>query len=197
MIDFDLAKIENYKVEFIYEWLLQSGGGGGVYNPTQVRGPYITTYISTQGNQFYKTWIGYSEGHNLTWADGTDNLEALAILNSINPAADVYIDGGYDASSSTVSWCGGRLLVGNYSLYVNCADGNVYMCTDTRGCDWSKLTTHYPDPKNVINYWGSTEHLKKIEAIDFHKSCDRCTLSPYNEMIEQVFQEDKMDRNLI
>lgn len=78
-----------------------------------------------------------------------------------------------------------------------CADGNVYMCTDTRGCDWSRLTQHYPDPRKVIEYWGSEEHKAKINKIDFHKNCDRCTLGPYNEMIEQVFQEDNMDRNLI
>jgi len=78
-----------------------------------------------------------------------------------------------------------------------CADGNVYMCTDTRGCDWSKLTTHYPEPRKAIEYWGSKEHLEKVKQIDFKRRCDRCTLAPYNEMIEQVFQEDKMDKNLI
>lgn len=77
-----------------------------------------------------------------------------------------------------------------------CADGKVYMCTDTRGTNWSYLTDHYPDPQKAIDYWGSEDHLKKVDSIDFSK-CDRCTLAPYNEMFEQVFMQDKMDRNLI
>jgi MoaA/NifB/PqqE/SkfB family radical SAM enzyme len=78
-----------------------------------------------------------------------------------------------------------------------CADGNIYMCTDTRGNPWSLLTNHYPNPEKVIDYWGSKEHWDKIDKIDFHKNCDRCTLSAYNEFFENVFIEDKMDRNLI
>lgn len=77
-----------------------------------------------------------------------------------------------------------------------CADGEVYMCTDTRGDKWSHLTNHFPDPQKVVDYWGSKEHLAKVEKID-SKNCDRCTLAPYNEMFEQVFINDKMDRNLI
>lgn len=77
------------------------------------------------------------------------------------------------------------------------ADGNVYMCTDSRGNPWSKLTEHYPDPKKVIEYWGSPEHQAKVSKIDFNKNCDRCTLAPYNEFFENVFIDDKMDRNLI
>jgi MoaA/NifB/PqqE/SkfB family radical SAM enzyme len=78
-----------------------------------------------------------------------------------------------------------------------CADGRVYMCTDSRGNPWSYLTDHYPNPQNVIDYWGSKEHLEKVDKIDFHKNCDRCTLAPYNEMFEQVFIKDSMDKNLI
>lgn len=77
-----------------------------------------------------------------------------------------------------------------------CANGKVYMCTDTRGNPWSYLVDHYPDPMKVIEYWGSKDHLEKVSRID-HKNCDRCTLTAYNEMFENVFIEDKMDRNLI
>lgn len=78
-----------------------------------------------------------------------------------------------------------------------CADGNVYMCTDTRGCEWSKLVEHYPSPQKVIDYWGSPDHLEKVKKINHRKNCDRCTLTAYNEMFNQVFIKDKMDRNLI
>lgn len=77
------------------------------------------------------------------------------------------------------------------------ADGKVYMCTDSRGEDWAYLTDHYPNPRKVIDYWGSKEHFKKVESIDFKRTCDRCTLSPHNEMFEEVFIKDNLGRNLI
>lgn len=77
-----------------------------------------------------------------------------------------------------------------------CADGNVYLCTDTRGNHWAKLGEHYPNPKKFIKFWGSKKHKDIVKKID-HRKCDRCTLGPYNEMFEQVFIQDKMDMNLI
>ncbi len=78
-----------------------------------------------------------------------------------------------------------------------CADGKVYLCTDTRGNPWAYMTDHYPDPQMVVDYWGSKEHFEKVNNIDFRKNCDRCTLSAYNEFFEKIFIEDLMDRNLI
>ena len=78
-----------------------------------------------------------------------------------------------------------------------CANGKVYMCTDTRGNPWAYLLDHYPNPQKVIDYWGSKEHWKKVDKINFKKNCDRCTLCQYNEMFEKVFINDCMDRNLI
>ncbi len=78
-----------------------------------------------------------------------------------------------------------------------CADGNIYMCTDTRGNPWAKLTNHYPNPEKVKEFWGSKEHWDKVGKIDFKHNCDRCTLGPQNEMFEKVFINDEMERNLI
>lgn len=78
-----------------------------------------------------------------------------------------------------------------------CADGKVYMCTDTRGNEWAYLCDHYPNPKKVIEYWGSKDHWKKVNKIDFKKNCDRCTLAPCNEFFEHIFLNDEMERNLI
>jgi len=78
-----------------------------------------------------------------------------------------------------------------------CADGNVYMCTDTRGNPWAKLGAHYPNPQEFIKFWGSKEHYAMTDKIDFCKNCDRCTLATPNEMFEQVFIQDKMERNLV
>ena len=77
-----------------------------------------------------------------------------------------------------------------------CADGTVYLCTDTRGNKWSNLGQHYPNPKEFIANWGNSEHFKTVDNICTN-NCDRCTLAPYNEMFEQVFLNDKMDKNLI
>lgn len=78
-----------------------------------------------------------------------------------------------------------------------CADGKVYLCTDSRGCQWAYLCNYYPNPQKVVNIWGSKKHWDIINKIDFKKNCDRCTLAPYNEFFEQVFINDRMDRYLI
>jgi N-acetylneuraminic acid mutarotase len=59
------------------------------------------------------------------------------------------------------------------------------------------MVDHYPNPQKVIDFWGSKEHWRIVNNIDFHKNCDRCTLTAYNEFFEQIFIEDKMDRWLI
>ena len=78
-----------------------------------------------------------------------------------------------------------------------CANGTVYMCTDTRGNPWAYLANHYPNPEKFIEYWGSKDHWDKVEKIDFKNKCDRCTLGPQNEFFEKVFINDDMERNLI
>ena len=78
-----------------------------------------------------------------------------------------------------------------------CADGKVYMCTDSRGNPWSYLVDHYPDPQKVSQFWGRKKHFDKVDKINHKKDCDRCTLTAYNEMFENVFLNDKMDKNLI
>ncbi len=77
------------------------------------------------------------------------------------------------------------------------ADDKVYMCTDSRENEWAYPGDHHPDPQKFIESWGNAEHFEKINNINFDKDCDRCTLVPYNEMFEQVFMRDKIDRNLI
>ena len=78
-----------------------------------------------------------------------------------------------------------------------CANGEVYLCTDTRGNPWAHMASHFPDPQSVIDFWGSKEHWDIVDKIDFTNKCDRCTLTAQNEYFEQVFIEDKMERNLI
>jgi MoaA/NifB/PqqE/SkfB family radical SAM enzyme len=113
----------------------------------------------------------------------TPDYKVMGVMHKFNP--DLTKKHNFDkcrATMLTSTWC---------------ADGWTYMCTDTRGCDWSKLVRHYPDPNKVIEFWGGKEHFDKVKQIDFKRKCDRCTLAPYNEMFEKVFMEDLMDRNLI
>jgi hypothetical protein len=112
----------------------------------------------------------------------TKDFKVMGVMHKFNP--DLTKKHNFDK-------CRATMLTSTWA-----ADGNVYLCTDTRGCNWSKLTEHYPNPEKVINYWGSEEHFKKVNEIDC-KKCDRCTLSPHNEMFEEVFIQDKTDRNLI
>lgn len=74
-----------------------------------------------------------------------------------------------------------------------CADGKVYLCFDRRGDQTQVLCEHYPDPKAILEVWGSEVHKKMMNDVDPEK-CPRCTFGPYNEMVEQVFIKDEMCR---
>lgn len=73
------------------------------------------------------------------------------------------------------------------------ADGNCHLCFDIRGRKDLILCSHYPDPHEVLKHWNSERHKKIIQSID-PKKCPRCTFGPYNEAIENVFQQDSMCR---
>ena len=72
-----------------------------------------------------------------------------------------------------------------------CADGNVYLCFDRRGDETQILCSHYPDVQNVLKYWNSEHHKQLVNDVKVNE-CPRCTFHAYNEMVEQVFIEDKM-----
>lgn len=76
------------------------------------------------------------------------------------------------------------------------ADGNCNLCVDTRGMKDMILCSHFPDPYEVLKYWNSEKHKKILESIDPQK-CPRCTIGPYNEVVEQVIIEDRMCRNFL
>lgn len=76
------------------------------------------------------------------------------------------------------------------------ADGNFHLCLDMRGRKETILCSHYPDPHEVLKYWNSDRHKKILRSIDPTK-CPRCTIGPYNEIVEQVFIKDRMCRNFL
>jgi len=73
------------------------------------------------------------------------------------------------------------------------ADGNCHLCFDIRGRRDLILCRHEPDPREVLKHWNTDRHREMLRRIDVN-SCPRCTFGPYNEIVEQVFIQDKMCR---
>jgi len=69
------------------------------------------------------------------------------------------------------------------------ADGNCHLCFDMRGNKDLIMCRH----QDIKEFWGSQKHIDMIANIDVNK-CPRCTFGTYNEIIENVFIEDKMCR---
>lgn len=68
-------------------------------------------------------------------------------------------------------------------------DGNAYLCVDKKMEAKYRLGSCYPDPENILKWWGSDAHRQMIKSININE-CSRCTWSQYNQQIENM---DKMD----
>jgi MoaA/NifB/PqqE/SkfB family radical SAM enzyme len=80
-----------------------------------------------------------------------------------------------------------------------CADGNVYNCPDSRHLEFFKLGKHYPNPREILKFWGGKKHYDLVfnEAC---KVCDwRCTFGYYAKQFEKLFmeKEDPLSRNFV
>jgi len=73
-------------------------------------------------------------------------------------------------------------------------DGNAYLCIDHKMNPEYRLGSCYPDPKTILEWWGSDKHRAMIKTIAV-KNCSRCTRSSYNEQIENVILKDDMCLN--
>lgn len=72
------------------------------------------------------------------------------------------------------------------------SDGYAYICLEHRG----KKKYRLGRLEDVRKFWGSKEHLKKLKNINPKRECQaRCTLTAYNEQIENCVLKDKMCRN--
>jgi MoaA/NifB/PqqE/SkfB family radical SAM enzyme len=67
-----------------------------------------------------------------------------------------------------------------------CANGKVYVCADHRIEPRFELGSHFPDPKDILNFWGSDKHRKLLESICVDKECGRCTYGEYARQIEEL-----------
>ncbi len=76
-----------------------------------------------------------------------------------------------------------------------CADGLTYVCADHRIEKRFKLGEHYPDPKNILKFWGKDKHRRILQSVMVDKECGRCTYGEYARQIEDVVLEDNMCLN--
>ncbi len=70
-------------------------------------------------------------------------------------------------------------------------DGNCYVCVDKKMEEKFKLGACYPDPEQVLTWWGSDKHRELIKSVNID-DCSRCTISQYNRQIEEVVIKDGM-----
>jgi hypothetical protein len=70
-------------------------------------------------------------------------------------------------------------------------DGAGYVCVDKKMEEDYKLGSAYPEPENILKWWGSDAHREKLKSININR-CSRCTWSSYQAQIEKVVEHDGM-----
>ena len=70
-------------------------------------------------------------------------------------------------------------------------DGSGYLCVDKKMESRFRLGNAFPDPTEILKWWGSDKHREMIKSVNINE-CSRCTGSQYNKQIEQVVLQDKM-----
>ncbi len=80
-------------------------------------------------------------------------------------------------------------------LAIQCgADGRVYYCIDWRGNRDFVLGMHWPEPEQILEFWGSPRHLQMMRAVQVG-NCPRCTYGVYARQIENAVRDDGMCAN--
>lgn len=70
-------------------------------------------------------------------------------------------------------------------------DGNAYLCVDKKMEEKFRLGSCYPDPEQILTWWGGEAHRQMIKSVNIDQ-CSRCTWSQYNRQIEEVVIKDGM-----
>jgi MoaA/NifB/PqqE/SkfB family radical SAM enzyme len=73
-------------------------------------------------------------------------------------------------------------------------DGNAYNCVEKKMMANFRLGSCYPDPENILTWWGSDKHRDLIKSVNIN-GCSRCIYAQYNRQIEDVVMQDKMCRS--
>lgn len=74
-----------------------------------------------------------------------------------------------------------------------CSDGNIYVCADHRIEPRFKLCSHFPNPEEIKNIWGSEKHRALLKSICVDRECGRCTYGEYARQIEELAMGIKED----
>ncbi len=106
-----------------------------------------------------------------------DDFRVFTIMHKYNP--------DFTVKHSFKKCCSSPLML------QACADGNVYVCADHRIEKRFKLGSHYPNPKEILNFWGSEKHKGLLESINVDKECGRCTYGEYARQIEELTLESR------
>lgn len=64
-------------------------------------------------------------------------------------------------------------------------DGQAYLCVDRKMEAAFRVGSCYPDPEQILTWWGSDEHRALIKSVDID-GCSRCTWSQYQRQIVAV-----------
>ncbi len=70
-------------------------------------------------------------------------------------------------------------------------DGNAYMCVDRKMEKDFMIGGCFPNPENILKWWGSDNHRALIKGVEINR-CSRCTFSQYHHQIEEVVLKDGM-----
>lgn len=68
-------------------------------------------------------------------------------------------------------------------------DGNAYLCVEHKMDSEYKLGSCYPDPNEILKWWGSDKHRQMIKSISPQRDCSRCIYCEYNKQIEAIKQD--------
>ncbi len=71
-------------------------------------------------------------------------------------------------------------------------DGNGFLCNEKKMEAKYKLGSAFPNPENILSWWGSDSHRQMMKGIVSSRDCSRCTQMPYFRQIIEVVQNDSM-----
>lgn len=72
-----------------------------------------------------------------------------------------------------------------------CADGKVYLCIDQWYNPEYVVGEHYPDPYNIIKFWGNKKHLDMVFENTPDRCNTKCTFGVYARQCEELFIDNE------
>lgn len=63
------------------------------------------------------------------------------------------------------------------------SDGNGYICVEHKMEEKYRLGSAYPDPENILTWWGGERHREIVKNITPETDCSRCVYSEYHKQI--------------